>query len=121
MILLPLLIIFLALGIGFQIVGTDPFIPAFEWIMSFLLKVLDFLLLPFSMLIEQFLPELDGALVALSQYFGYASTYMSWIMSAFAVPTLAVTLLATYYLFTFTVSISTYSFKLLLKWKRAVL
>lgn len=123
MIMLPLLILALIFGIGVELIApsTNTFVDMFNFIIGFLVSILDIILYPINFLVVTYMPGLNDALVTITEYFNYANTYMSWIFSAFGVPTFAVTLASSYYLFTWTIQFSAYSFKLLLKWKNALL
>jgi hypothetical protein len=78
------------------------------------------ILYPFSILISTFIPDLDQGLAAIAEMFNYAATYIGWIMNAFAIPGVAIALISSYYLFTFTVSLGTWGIKLVLAWKKAL-
>jgi len=83
--------------------------------------VIAVILYPFSLLIETFIPELNDGLSAIAQLFTYADTYMAWLINAFAIPSTAIILISTYYLFAFSVSIGTWGVKLVLQWKKALI
>lgn len=121
--MLPLLILALIFGIAVELISpdTNTFVEMFNFVIGFLVSILDIILYPINFLVVTYIPELNNALVTITDYFNYANTYMSWIFSAFAVPSFAVTLAASYYFFTWTIQFSAYSFKLLLKWKKALL
>lgn len=123
MIMLPLIILALAFGIAIELVSpnVNTFVQMFNFIIGLLVAILDLILLPFNLLITNYAPGFDDALMTIADYFNYANTYMAWIFSAFAVPTFAITMAAGYYLFVFTITFGAYSFKLLLKWKNALL
>lgn len=120
-----LILIILALGFGIVIELVFPtansFMDAFDLVMGLLLSVLDILLIPINYIIDKLIPGLNDALLQIADYFDLANTYMAWIFSAFAIPATAVTLAASYYLFTFLVTVGVYSFKLIIKWKNAIL
>lgn len=123
MIFLPLLILALMFGIGIELINpnADTYLNMFEFIIGFLIRLLDILLAPINFLIVTYIPSLDNALSYIAQYFNYADTYIGWILSATGFPTLSITLLASYFFFKFSISLGVYSFKTLLKWKEALL
>ena len=98
----------------------DYVVALFQALMVTLMTIANIILYPFGLLIASVMPGLDSGLSALSQYFSYAQTYMSWIFSAFAIPAEAISIIAAYYLFSFTVSFGTWAIKLAFKWKKAI-
>lgn len=103
-----------------SLINGDLFLAIFQVIMGVILAIANIILLPFSMLISEFLPELDGALSNIASYFDLATTYLSWLLYQLAIPEFVVQLIATYYLFVFSVTIGSWSVKLLLHWKKAL-
>lgn len=93
-------------------------IQAFLSVVSALISVI---LLPFTVLIETFMPSVNDGLSALAEIFVYANTYMAWLLNALAVPAPAILIISSYYIFAFTVSLSTWGVKLVLSWKKALI
>lgn len=92
----------------------------FQLLMSLVLTIVSIILYPFGLLIKQFLPDVDSALSALSEYFVYVAQYMGWILDALLVPKIVITMIVTYYLFRFSVTFGAWGIKLVLKWKKAI-
>jgi hypothetical protein len=103
-----------------SILQGDFMLGTFQVIMAVSITVVNIILYPFGLLVKTFIPNLDAGLIALSDYFDYATTYMAWILNAFAVPTAVVAMVASYYLFVFSVTFGTWSVKLILKWRQAI-
>lgn len=92
----------------------------FQVIMALVVTIVNLILYPFSLLISEFIPDLDNALSALADYFNYAGTYMGWLLNALAVPAAVVTMVAAYYLFSYSVTFGAWAVKLMIKWKKAI-
>lgn len=123
MIALVMIILALGFGITVQLIAprADIFVDMFEFLIGVLIFMLDVLLYPFNLLVVTYMPSLDDALLTIAEYFDYAATYLGWLFEFTGFPVLAITLIASYYFFVFSVSMGSYSFKLLLKWKEALL
>jgi len=78
------------------------------------------ILIPISFLVSVLMPDLDAALLKVPAVFDYASTYMGWIISAFGIPSLVLTLMVGYYLFAVTSKITVWPVKVALSWYRAL-
>ena len=102
------------------IMTGDFFLGLFKLLMAVLITIVNLILYPFGLIISHFMPSLNGGLQQLAEYFNYASTYMGWILNAFAVPTLAITLVASYYFFAFSATFASWSVKLIINWKKAI-
>lgn len=103
-----------------SLINGDLLLALFQVIMGLIITIANIILLPFSILIAQFLPDLDNGLSNIADYFDYAAQYIAWVAHQLAIPYYVVTLIATYYLFIFTVTFGTWSVKLLLHWKKAL-
>lgn len=119
-----ILILVLAAALGYTI-GTFIFAPAqfigfFEAIILFILKIIDILLMPLNFLIQTLAPDLNSAMLNIVDYYNYAGELMGWVLSALAIPSTALVLAASYYLFKWTISAAAYGFKLVLSWKRSL-
>lgn len=102
------------------ILDGDFLLAFFQILMAVLVTIVNLLLYPIGLIISQFFPDLDQGLLQLANYFEYASTYMAWIMNSFAIPTLAVTIIVSYYMFTFTTTFAVWTVKLIIRWKQAI-
>lgn len=92
----------------------------FKILMGVLVTIVNVILYPFGLLIAQFMPALDEGLSLLAQYFDYATTVLSWVINAFAIPKLAISLMASYYLFAFSTTFGAWTIKLIIRWKQAI-
>ena len=102
------------------IMNGDILLGIFQIIMSVVVTIVNLILYPFSLLIEQFIPDLDQALLSLAGYFNYAGTYMGWLLNALAIPAIVVTMVASYYMFSFSTTFGAWLVKLMIKWKQAI-
>lgn len=103
-----------------DIMSGDIIMGLFSLLMALLVTIVNLILYPFGLLISHLMPSLDSGLTQLAQYFDYASQYMAWVLNAFAVPSLAIVMVASYYLFAFSATFSTWTVKLIIKWKQAI-
>lgn len=87
-------------------------------LMQLVMILVGIILLPISALIKTLIPNLDDGLSKVSTIFDYASTYMSWIFSAFAVPSVLITIMVGYYSFVLTSKFALFTFKIGLQWYR---
>lgn len=85
-------------------------------IFELLIVLANIILYPFSLLIAEFFPEVDGALESIAAMFEYASTYVGWAISLMGIPPLILTLMIGYFVFTITVGLAIWSIKVALKW-----
>lgn len=102
------------------IMSGDILLGIFQVIMALVVTIVNLILYPFSLLINQFVPDLDQALAALAGYFNYAGTYMGWLLNALAIPGIVVTMIAAYYLFSYSTTFGAWAVKLMVKWKQAI-
>lgn len=103
-----------------SILSGDFLLGLFQILMAVLVTIVNLILWPFGLIISAFMPSLDQGLTQLSQYFDYAAQYMAWILNAFAVPSLAIAMVASYYLFTYSATFATWTVKLIIRWKQAI-
>ncbi len=98
----------------------DFFMGLFQLIMAVLVTIVNILLYPFGLLIKATIPSLDTGLAALADYFDYAGTYIAWVLNAFAVPSPVVIMLVSYYTFSYGITITAWTVKLIIRWKQAI-
>jgi len=91
-----------------------------EIVLQVIMTIVAILLTPISMIISTYLPDFDNALRSLAQMFDYAITYMGWIISAFAIPSLVITAMIAYYTFVVLSKLTMWSIKLGISWYRAI-
>lgn len=90
------------------------------FLIGVLMAIVSILLMPISILLAAMFPDFDGALNNIASLFGYASTYMSWLLDAFAVPPIVITLMVGYFTFTVISRLAFWGFKVGLNWKKAI-
>lgn len=110
----------LGYAIGTLIFSPTQFVAFFENIVLLILRLIDIILMPLDYLIRTVSPNLNNALLQIVEYYDYAGQFMGWVLSALSVPSTALVLAASYFLFKWTVSSSAYAIKLVLSWKRAL-
>lgn len=103
-----------------SIINGDFLLGLFQVVLATLTSIVNVILYPFGLLIQLWLPALDEGLTALAGYFDYATTYMNWLIDAFAIPAPVLIMVSAYYFFSFTTSFSVWGIKLLLHWKKAI-
>lgn len=103
-----------------SILRGDYLLALFQLILGVVITIVNIIIWPFSVLISTLFPSLDGVFAAISQYFTYAAQYMAYILDMVGLPAIAVTLIAAYYFFTWTVTFAAWSIKLLIKWRKAL-
>lgn len=92
----------------------------FRLVIEVTMLIVGIILTPISALIAATLPDINNALLAIPILFEYATTYMGWIISAFAIPGLLLTFMVGYYVFTITTKLGVWPLKLALNWYRAL-
>lgn len=98
-----------------------------EFVQNFILiiikvigAIVNILLIPIGALIKVLLPDLDGALLSINQFFVYAGTYVGWILDAALIPAAPLVIIATFYTFVLVAGLSFYTFKLVGSWLRTL-
>jgi len=102
------------------LLSGDMLLALFYLILALISTIVSIILYPFSYIISSNMPAINAGLELLVQYFNYATTYLTWLLDALAVPVLAIILVSNYYLFMFTVSFVTWTVKLFIHWKGAI-
>ena len=87
-----------------------------EMILWLFISLVSIVLLPFSLVIEQFVPALDSALSAVSELFVLAGTYVGYIIDALAIPPVAINMIIAYYTFAIMATLYVWMAKIGLKW-----
>lgn len=93
----------------------------FQVIMGVLLAIVSAILWPISALVATTMPSLDGALSQIASYFDLIETYFGWAVSALALPSVVIALIAGYYAFVITTTLGAWTIKLIVKWKSALI
>ena len=75
---------------------------------------------PISVLIKQYIPEVDTALSDISKWLLHATDYAGWIIDAFAIPKVVIVLVVAYFTYTLTTSFTAYAIKQALQWYKAL-
>lgn len=91
-----------------------------EIIMTVVSTIVSIILIPFAVLIQQFLPEFDSAMGQLQALFNYIGQYFGWVISAAGIPVVVVAMVTGYYTFTISLTLGAWLIKLFLRWKKAI-
>lgn len=78
------------------------------------------LLYPLSAFIATLIPGADAFFSAIPAWLDYATTYVGWVIDAFGIPSIVLTMVVLYYTFTLTSSLGAYGVKLFVKWYDAL-
>lgn len=89
-------------------------------IMQVIMGLVGILLLPISLVIQVLVPDFNIALERIPDMFAYALTYMGWIINAFAIPSIVISLTVAMYTFYVLARLSFWGFKLALSWYKAI-
>ena len=103
-----------------QLLSFSWVIDLFELIIQVIMSVVAILLLPFSIIISQTMPDFDMGLAAFADTLTLALTYMGWVISAFAIPSYLLVAIAGYYTFVVLSKLGVFGYKLGLTWYRAL-
>lgn len=87
-----------------------------DMVLWLFISLVSVILLPFSLVIEKFIPALDGALASVSELFVMAGTYISYIIDAIAIPPVAINMVIAYYTFAILATLYVWMAKIGLKW-----
>lgn len=88
----------------------------FELLIDVMIGLVQLILLPFDLLIKNYIPELNDLLFTINDVFVMVGHYTGWAISALAIPGTVISLVLLYYTFDLTVSIASWSYKIVLKW-----
>ncbi len=103
------------------ILNSTFFTNLIQIMLSAVSALVSLILYPFGLIIQQFLPALDDALFQISALFNYIAQYFNWGVNATGVPPIVISMIVGYYTFIVTVTLSAWTVKLLLKWKKAAI
>lgn len=82
--------------------------------------ILDIILTPVNMLLEQFLPDFSEYGVLVDNMLVIAGQYLGWILDATFIPELSWTMIISYMIMSFTVTAGLWVIKLAIQWKQAL-
>lgn len=85
-------------------------------LMNVLIGIVKIILLPIDLIIKQFFPGLPDILQNVQFVFDTASTYVGWIVSAFAIPTTILSIMTIYYTFVILSRFYMWFIKTALRW-----
>lgn len=74
------------------------------------------ILAPIALLIHTLIPGADSFFAAIPTWLNYATTYVGWVIDAFGIPSIVITMVVLYYTFTLTSSLGVYGIKLAVRW-----
>lgn len=89
-------------------------------IMSLIMGLVGVLLSPIDLLIEQFLPDLSGAINAIGAMFAYVGNFIGFCVSLTGLSTATLSLIVLYYTFKLTVPVIVWTTKTAIKWYNAL-
>lgn len=87
-----------------------------EMIFFIFISITSVILLPFSLVIEKYMPALDAVLSSVTELFTLASTYVGYIIDAIGIPPVAINMIIAYYTFAILATLFVWMSKLGLKW-----
>lgn len=85
-------------------------------IFNLVISLVEILLTPIDLLINNALPGISDALNYVSSFFNYILGFIPWILSWFNLPTLFIEFIVSYWIFKLTVPIAVHTVKLALSW-----
>lgn len=88
----------------------------FNIIMGIVFFLMKIILMPIDMLIKAALPDLNNALVSVSDFFSLIGTGLGWAIGAAGIPYSVIALIGTYYIFKLTLPVNIWFMKLGMKW-----
>lgn len=88
----------------------------FNFILNFIMSMVELLLIPLDLIISQFIPDLSEIITSINEYLNLSYTYISFIVDFTFLSSFAVNLLFSFMLFKLTVPVSAYVIKLALNW-----
>lgn len=91
-----------------------------QGIMSLIMGLVSLLLSPIDMLIEQFLPDLSGAINAIGNLFAMVSGSLGFCISLLGLSSATLSLIVLFYTFKLTVPLLVSSIKTAIKWYNAL-
>lgn len=87
-----------------------------DMILWLFISLISVILLPFSLVIEKFIPNMDAAFSAVANLFDIASTYVGYIIDAIGFPPIAINMIIGYYTFVILATLYVWMAKIGLKW-----
>lgn len=104
------------------LLSGDLLLALFQLVLALIGTIVTVIMYPIGLLITTLMPDQTYWHISatIELYFDYATTYISWIIDAFAVPHIVLTIIASYYLFRFSLTFGLWTIKLFVKWKQAI-
>lgn len=75
---------------------------------------------PISLIIQMLLPDVDYVFTQVSAWIDYLTEYAGWVIDAFGLPSISITMVAGYYTFIVLSSTAAYAIKLAIRWYEAI-
>lgn len=85
-------------------------------IMNLIISLVDIVLAPIDLLIEQFLPDLSSGISAIGAFFALAKQYLGFAVSITGLSSTALSLIVLYYVFKLSVPLLISAIKNAIKW-----
>lgn len=105
-------------NVWLTILQGDFLMALFMAILALLITIVNIVLYPISLLISTFIPDLNQGLLAISDYFQMASTYLAWGINLVAIPSAVFIVVIAYYSMVLVLNIIVWVGKLALIWVR---
>lgn len=93
---------------------------AFEIFMGIINWIVSIIIWPISMLIKQYFPPIDSALTSMATWIGHLTDYAGWVLNAFGIPAIVITLVVAYYTYTLGTSFAAFAIKQAIRWYKAL-
>lgn len=85
-------------------------------LMGLVIKLVDILLYPINLLIQNAMPDLSTALNSIAGFFQVVSNGIGWVISASGIPSTAIAIIVATMVFRLTVPLGVATVKLAIKW-----
>ena len=87
-----------------------------QGLISFIISLINIFLSPINALVSTYLPNVDQALTSIGNFLSICVSSIGWVISAFAIPSIVINLIVTYYTLVLTVPLLVHAVKLAVKW-----
>lgn len=91
-----------------------------NWLLAIVNSIVAVVFAPISLLIHNLLPGIEGLFTNISAWLLYATTYVGWVIDAFGIPSIVLSVVASYYVYKVGSSFAVYGLKLAVKWYEAL-
>jgi hypothetical protein len=92
----------------------------FHVVLTSIFAIIKFLLLPIDLAIQATMPAISESLTAVGDLFTLIAQSLGWAISASGIPPVAISILASMYIYKIALPLGIWFFKLGFKWYRAI-